>query len=152
MKKIKIQDLKQGMVAGIEIQLPFEADTYREDYFEWTASSLTAGFRTKEISGGILQAWHHVPVFREVETHVDAEMFYFIKGTAIMLFADMTDGEPDMDSVQILRILPGSQILVPAGKGHFVAVAEDSEPVYAVIVSPKMDAPRKPLPEPVQGV
>jgi hypothetical protein len=152
MKQIKIQDLKPGLVKGLEVQMPVETAGHRENYFEWTASSLTAKFLSPEISGGVLQTWRHVPVFHEIETHIDAEMFYYVSGVALMLFIDVKDGRPQMDSAQIVRIQPGTQLLISAGKGHFVAVAESAESVYAVVVSPKMDAPRMPLAEAVEGV
>lgn len=152
MKKIQIQDLKPGLVAGIEVQLSSMADTYRETYFEWTATELISKFNSNEVSGGVLKAWHHVPLFTEIETHVDTEMFYFISGIALMVFVDVIDGKADIATAQIVRIQPGTQITVQAGKGHFVAVAEGSDPVYSVVVSPKMDAPRIILPEAVEGV
>jgi oxalate decarboxylase/phosphoglucose isomerase-like protein (cupin superfamily) len=152
MKEIKIQDLRPGLVDGIEVQMPSEGDPYRETYFEWTASSLVASFETNEVSGGVLKTWHHVPVFREAEAHVGAEMFYFLAGVALMLFIDYKDGRPDPDTAQIVRIQPGTQIIIPAGKGHFVAVAEGDEPVEMIVVAPKMDAPKVALPIPVAGV
>ena len=151
MKKISIQDLKPGLVKGIEVQMPVQVAGHKENYFEWTASSLIAKFQSAEISGGVLQTWHHVPVFNEIETHTDAEMFYFVSGIALMLFVDIKDGQPGMGSAQMVRIQPGTQLIIAAGKGHFVAVAESKEPVYAVIVSPKMDAPRISLKETVEG-
>lgn len=152
MKKISIQDLVPGLVGNIEVQLPATEAGYKESYFEWTASSLMMSMNTTEVTGGILKAWHHTPVFFEVETHVDAEMFYFISGVALMLFVDMDNGKPVLDTAQIVRIKPGTQIIIPAGKGHFVAVAESSEPVNAVVVTPKMDAPRVSLTEPLEGI
>ena len=152
MKKIKIRDLKPGLVDGIEVQMPLEAEVYREAYFEWMASSLVAHFGTNEISGGILKAWHHEPIFREAEAHVDAETFYFVSGVALMLFVDYRNGQPDLETAQIVRIQPGTQLVISAGKGHFVAVAEGDDPVYIVVVAPKMDAPRVSLPIPVEGV
>jgi len=151
MKKIQIQDLKPGLVTGVEVQLPSKTDTYKETYFEWTATQLISKFNSNEISGGVLKAWHHVPVFTEIETHVDTEMFYYISGVALMIFVDVIDGKADIATAQIVRIQPDTQITVQAGKGHFVAVAEGSEPIYAVVVSPKMDAPRLALPEAVEG-
>jgi mannose-6-phosphate isomerase-like protein (cupin superfamily) len=151
-KKIQIQDLRPGLVKGVEVLTPEESPGYQETYFIWTASPLTAKFQRNEISGGILEAWRHTPVFSEVETHCDNEMFYFRSGVALMLFVDIKDGHLDMDTAQIVRIRPGSQIIIQAGKAHFVPVAENSEHVIAVVVSPKMDAPRLWLPEPVEGV
>jgi mannose-6-phosphate isomerase-like protein (cupin superfamily) len=149
--KIAIHDLTPDLVKGVEVQLPPVQPGYRETYFEWTPSSLTAQFKSPEVSGGILEAWRHTPVFTEVETHVDAEMFYFVSGVALMLFADLKDGKADLETVQIVRIQPGTQIIIAVGKAHFVPVAADSEPVVALVVSPKMSAPRVALAEAVEG-
>jgi oxalate decarboxylase/phosphoglucose isomerase-like protein (cupin superfamily) len=150
--KIPILDLEPGLVSGISVQMPDTVTPYRDTYFEWNGSSLISKFRTAEISGGMLKTWHHVPVFKEIETHIDAEMFYFRSGVAIMLFMDVESNRPTMDSAQIVRIQPGTQIIIPAGKGHFVAVAETDEPVEIVVVAPKMEAPRITLPTPVEGI
>jgi mannose-6-phosphate isomerase-like protein (cupin superfamily) len=151
-KRIPIQDLEPGLVGDIKAQMPGAVAPYKDTYFEWIGSSLICKFRTPEISGGILKTWHHVPIFSEIETHIDAEMFYFVSGVAIMLFMDVDGGQPNLDSAQIVRIQPGTQIVIPAGKGHFVAVAEGDEPVEMIVVAPKMDAPRITLPIPVEGV
>jgi hypothetical protein len=151
MKEIKIADLKPGVVKGVEVLMPAAADPYQETYFEWTASPLTAKFQKSEVSGGILQAWHHTPTFTEVETHCDQEMFYFISGIALMLFVDVKDGQADLATAQMVRIQPGTQIIITAGKAHFVPVAADAQPVLAVVVSPKMAAPRIALAETVEG-
>jgi mannose-6-phosphate isomerase-like protein (cupin superfamily) len=152
MKEIPIIDLVPGTVKGVEVQLPQGEPGYRETYFEWTASSLTAHFKSSEVSGGILQAWRHVPLYKEIETHIDSETFYFITGTGLMLFIDVKDGVPDIATAQIVRVRAGTQLIISAGKGHFIAVAEDSEPLFMLVVAPKMDAPRLSLPEPVLGV
>jgi oxalate decarboxylase/phosphoglucose isomerase-like protein (cupin superfamily) len=152
MKKVAIQDLKPGLVKGVEVQLPTDKVGYRETYFEWTPSSLTAKFKTVEVCGGVLRAWHHTPVFHEIETHVDAEMFYFLSGVALMLFVDVKAGCPNMETAQIVRVQSGTQLVIEAGKGHFVAVAESEDPVNMIVVSPQMDAPRKFLMEVLEGV
>ena len=152
MRKIKILDIAPGLINGIEVHMPNDTETYRETYFEWTPAGLAAMFNSKEICGGVLKAWRHLPAFREAETHADKEMFYFISGTAIMMFIDCKDGKPDITTAQIVRIQPGTQIVISAGKGHFVAVAEGAEPVVAVVAAPKMDAPRVALSEAVEGI
>jgi mannose-6-phosphate isomerase-like protein (cupin superfamily) len=152
MKRVTIQDLTPGLVKGISVQLPPAQPGYRETYFEWTPSSLVAQFKSLEVGGGILKAWRHTPVFIEVETHCDNEMFYFLSGVALMLFADFKDGQANLETAQIVRIQPGTQIIIAAGKAHFVPVAADSTPVVAVVVSPQMGAPRVPLAEAVEGV
>jgi oxalate decarboxylase/phosphoglucose isomerase-like protein (cupin superfamily) len=151
-QEIRIEDLRPGLVAGIDVQMPQAAETYRERYFEWTASTLETSFATSDISGGVLKAWHHTPIFREAEIHADAEVFTFLQGVALMLFIDYAEGRPDPETAQIVRIQPGTQIVIPAGKGHFVPVAEGDEPVEIIVVAPRMDAPRQPLPAPIAGV
>ena len=152
MQQIKIQDLAPGIVKGIEVQMPGAVSPYQDTYFEWFGSNLITKFETNEISGGVLKTWHHVPIFKEIETHIDAEMFYFMSGVAIMLFMDVNDGQPVMNSAQIVRIQPGTQLIIPEGKGHFVAVAEGDVPVEMIVVAPKMDAPRISLPIAVEGI
>lgn len=150
--ELKIKCLEPGMIEGVEVQMPCSAEVYKERYFNWESTTLTAKFNSTDVVGGILTAWHHTPVFSEIETHVDAEMFYFQTGTATMLFIDVKDGKPDMDSAQLVYIKAGTQIIIAAGKGHFVPVAADSTPVQAVVVAPPMDAPRMNLPETIEGI
>lgn len=141
-----------GLVNGVIVQMPGSESIYHETYFNWSGSSLIAEFNRSAISGGILQAWHHVPVFSEIESHIDAETFYFVSGVAIMLFADIHNGKADLESAQMVRIQPGTQMIIHAGKGHFVPVAEGDEPVQIIVVAPKMDAPRVSLSEVITGV
>jgi mannose-6-phosphate isomerase-like protein (cupin superfamily) len=139
-------------VKGVTVQLPLVQPGHRETYFEWTPSSLTAPFQSPEVSGGVLRALRHTPTFHEIETHVDAEMFYFVSGVALMLFVDVKDGQVELDTAQIVRVQPGTQLVVAVGKGHFVAMAESEAQVEMIVVSPKMDAPRMGLAEAVEGV
>ena len=152
MLKVNIQNLTPGVVSGVEVQVPGSINPYRENYFEWAGSSLAATLQTKEISGGVLKAWHHVPIFKQIETHIDAEMFYFVSGVALMLFMDVENGSPMMKTAQVVRVQAGTQIIIPAGKAHFVPVAEGDEPVEIVVVAPRMDAPRIDLPDSVEGI
>ena len=122
MREIPILDLKPGLVPGLSVAMPGDKP-YGETYFEWTAAPLTSTFKTREISGGTLKTWRSVPCFSQIETHGDAEMFYFLEGTAIMLFADMKGGKPDRASIQIVRIAAGTRVIIPEGKAHFVPVA-----------------------------
>ena len=151
MKEIRIQDLKPGLVPGLSVAMPGDRP-YGETYFEWTAAPLTTTFKTRNISGGTLKAWKSAPCFSQIETHVDAEMFYFLEGTAIMLFGDVKNGKPEQASLQVVRIPAGTRVIIPEGKAHFVPVAENDTPVSIVVVAPRMDAPRMALQEAVLGV
>lgn len=150
--KAIIQDIATAQIQGVQVALEQQIIPYNENFFCWKEAVLTADFHTNQVSCGMLKAWHHQPIFSEVETHVDSEMFYFISGTALMLFADVKNGTPDMKSVQIVRILAGTQLIIAPGKAHFVAVAQDDEPIQAMVIAPKMAAPRIPLPEVVEGI
>jgi hypothetical protein len=150
--KIQIQDLSPKLVPGIEVQMQAVIVPSRENYFEWAASSLVAKMHTNEVSGGVLRAWRQAPVFREIETHIDAEMFYFVSGVALLLFIDVKDGQPDPETAQLVRVQPGTQIVISAGKGHFVPVAEGDQPLEVIVVGPKMEAPRMPLPVVIEGI
>jgi oxalate decarboxylase/phosphoglucose isomerase-like protein (cupin superfamily) len=69
-----------------------------------------------------------------------------------MLFMNIKDGQPDPETAQVVRIRAGTQLVIPAGKAHFVPVAEGDEPVEIIVVAPKMDAPRMPLPFEIVGI
>ena len=148
--KVKIQDLKDVAIKGVNVAFTESCDTYREDFFEWTAFPVVTRFKTDKIMSGLLQGWHHTPNFSVIEYHEDAEQFFFTEGTALMLFIDIVDGKPAMDTAQIVRIPAGTQLDIAAGKGHFVAVAEGCT-FKAIVVSPVQDAPRMDLSETVCG-
>ena len=148
--QVKIQDLKDVTISGVNVAFTDTCEAYKEDFFEWTAFPVVTGFNTGNIMSGLLQGWHHTPNFDKIEYHADAEQFYFTEGTALMLFIDIKDGKPAMDTAQIVRIPAGTQLDIAAGKGHFVAVAEGCT-FKAVVVSPVQDAPRMDLPEMICG-
>jgi len=52
----------------------------------------------------------------------------------------------------VVRIQPGTQIVISAGKGHFVPVADGDETLEVIVVAPKMEAPRMPLPVVIEGI
>lgn len=149
--KIKITDIAETAIEGVTVYHNTETP-YAEDYFEWAHSPLTAPFSASDISGGILTCWHHTFTFHELEYHEDQEMFYFMQGTAVMVFADQEQGTVVPDSIQMVKIPAGTQLIIQKGKAHFVPAALDSTPVKIVVVSPNMEAPRLSLKEPVTGV
>lgn len=124
----------------------------RENYFEWTISSLVAKMHTNEVSGGVLRTWRHAPIFQEIETHIETEMFYFVSGVALLLFMDVKEGQPYLETAQVVRIQPGTQIVISAGKGHFVPVVDGDETLEVIVVAPKMEATRMPLPAVIEGI
>jgi len=152
MKEVPIQDLAHGVVKGIALQMPGEGMVDREEYYEWAPSGLAAVFQTNSVAGGVLISRPHPPRFEKAETHIDAEMFYFRMGTALMLFIDLDGETPIMHTAQVVRVQPGTQMVVPPGKGHYVPVPEYEERLEIIVVAPKMGDILIPLPEPVVGV
>lgn len=150
--KVGITNIEDTKVKGIRTYFPEKSVSGQERYFKWEESSLLAKFNTGEVSGGILSAWHHALEFQQVEFHKDEEMFYFLSGSAIMLFIDIYEGKVKMETAQVVRIPMGTQIVIEKGKGHFVAIAEGDEPVKMVVVSPKISAPRVNLEETIYAV
>lgn len=150
--ELKITDIAGTPISGVRVALPedYKKGIYREDYFTWTGMPLVSPFATGDIMMGVLEGWHHTPNFDKIEYHADKESFYFMTGTALMYFVDIRDGEPVMASGQIVRIPAGVELEIEAGKGHFVAVAEDDH-FAALVTSPRQDAPRLALPETVCG-
>ena len=148
--EVQITDLKNTAISGVRSLFPDSYDTYREDYFEWTAFPLVSEFKTGKVTTGLLEGWHHTPGFSVIEWHEDNEIFCFLDGTALMLFVDIENSFPVMESAQIVRIPAGVTLEVAKGKGHFVAVAEGC--CYkAIVVSPVQDAPRIALSETIVG-
>jgi len=152
MKTVRIEDLRSGLVSGVDIRLPTREGVHREAYFEWEVSPFRTAFMTSNVVGGLLTVWHHVPCFTEVEYHGDCEKFFFLSGTVLMLFADLKAGVVVPQSLQIVRIQAGTHLVIFPGKAHFIPVAETIDPALLLIVAPTMEAPRIALSAPVLGV
>ena len=150
MMKVKIQDLKNVTIKGVNVAFTETCKPYKEDFFEWTAFPIVTKFKTDKIMSGVLQGWHHTPNFSQIEYHEDAEQFFFTEGPALMLVIDIENGKPVMNTAQIVRIPAGTQLDIAAGKGHFVAVAEGCT-FKAIVVSPVQEAPRIDLDEMICG-
>lgn len=149
--EIRIQELAEAKVSGIRYCRKDELPSHKEAYFDWTAFPLISTLDSTQVTCGFLKAWHCVPEFHMIETHTDKEIFYFIKGTCLMLLCDMRDGAPDLDSAQIVRIREGTCVEIEGNKAHFVAVP-DSDYYEALVVAPVQEGPRMELPEPVLAV
>jgi hypothetical protein len=150
---IKIQDLKNVNIRGVEVCFTETIkDIEKLDHFEWTSWPLETTFNSKTMVAGLLQGWHHTPIYNKLEYHTDAEIFYFYEGTALMFFIDLDEKDnPLMDTLQMVRIPAGALINVEARKGHWVAVAEDDK-YAAIVVAPKQGDIHVDLPEEICGV
>ena len=85
-----------------------------------------------------MKTWHRDPVFQKLEYHDDYEKFVFLSGNALFPVADTRDGAVCAGSFRVLRVTPGTEVLVPPGKAHFMPVAEGDEPVRITVVCPEM--------------
>lgn len=146
---VNIQELKDGLVRGVKVILPEDMETNALDWYQWTTAEAKASFDSPVVNGIIVKAWKHVPTFQEVEYHGDTETQFFISGDAIMVFLDIENDLPIMESVQVVHIRPGTMIVIEKGKGHFVPVAKDDTPVIIAVTIPPTDFPHILLDEPI---
>lgn len=148
---INIQNLSEMKITGVNYCLEKECKPYKETYFDWVAYPMVNDMKTSEVVCGLLTAWHHVPEFTQVEFHEGEETFFFVEGECIMIFCDLENGKPVMESIQIARIQPGTELHVEAGKAHFVPIPVGDR-LRAIVVAPNQEAPRVLLPELVRGL
>ncbi|MEG1516164.1 MAG: hypothetical protein RSD95_14855 [Clostridia bacterium] len=148
---VKICNLRETTVSGVKAVYSDSYETHRDHYIEWTPFPISSEFQTGRVMAGLLQAWHHAPVFPWVERHEDNEMFYFVEGTGLMLFMDYVDEKPVLETAQVVRIPEGVTLEIAKGKGHCVAVAQ-GDTYKVIVISPEQDAPKTQLTEEVCGV
>lgn len=149
--RVPICDSRTASVSGVRFCHMDDCETYRETYFTCTPLGLHSVFENADnVVCGILEGWHHVPSFTQLETHKDTETFVYTDGVALMPFCDIVDGEPDYSTAQIIRIEAGTQVEVSAGKAHFVAVAEGRH-FRTLVYCPDQPAERICLKEPIEA-
>lgn len=151
MHKVIIEDWDKVTIPGVRFAAKAHQEMIREDYFECTTMPLKTGMKTDEVVCGVLEGWHHTPVFRVWESHKDAETFYYFRGTALMPFCELKDGKLDLSTAKIVRIPAGVQVEVLAGVVHFVAVAEDDR-FSCLVYSPDQGGDRIFAEEAIEGV
>ena len=149
--EIKIKNIADVEIKGVTVAVDTTQGTYKETYFEWTGFPVVSPFKSNDISCGLLQGWRHTPEFNEIEYHEDYEQFYFYQGNCIMLFVDIENEKPVIESAQIVYIPQGTQLDIAPGKGHFVAVANE-DTFKALVIAPKQDSPRYSLTETIKGI
>ena len=148
---IKIKHIKETTIKGVNYSFTNDDSTYKERYFEWTGFSLITPFHSSNIMNGLLQGWHHTPEFTQIEFHEDYEQFYFYENDCLMLFIEIENHEPLMETAQIVYIPQGTQLDIAPNTGHFVPVAVN-DTFKAVVTSPNQEAPRIDLPEKITGI
>lgn len=138
--KLRIQDIRQAALNSVTVQLPDAVPAEQVGHYKWFPSSITVPFSTTQISGGIVYAYPHAIEFDKVEYHEDYELYSFYQGSAAMILCDIVDGKPVSESIQLIRIEAGTQLLLHPYKGHYVPIALGEEAVRFNVVSPKMAA------------
>lgn len=152
MKKIRICPIEQLDVPGVHVRLPGDVDVYEESYLRWHGTRLQLEMKNTLVAGGVLKVWRHQPVFQKLEYHDDREKYVFLQGNVIMPFADVKDGMIVESSLQYARIQAGTEILIEAGKAHFMPVADDTDCALAMVICTNMPYYHVFLKEPVCGV
>ena len=135
--ELKIKNWEKGLTDGLEVEFINESPP-EGDYYDWRPSNLITKFSTNEIAGGIVKA-RDIPVsYDKIEYHDDFEAFYFVSGEGVMLFCDISGGEPD--NFLMLRVKEGMKLSVAPDKAHYVPIStKKGETIEAVVISPKMN-------------
>lgn len=94
MRKVLIVDWRDVNVKGVHFAHVDEQYTHREDYFTCTPMPLRLHSCTNDVVCGVLNGWHHTPVFRIWETHRGQRSFTFSTARRLCLFAIIKMGSP----------------------------------------------------------
>ena len=120
--KVHVINAEDAKISGVRFAFPGEENLLCSGHFEWRSFPLETMLRTNKVISGILQGWHRTVEFDTLEYHDDTENFYFTEGTCIMPFGTRVGDSVDPDSLQLVRIRPGTQVEVKAGKLHYVPI------------------------------
>ena len=120
--KVQVINAEDAKISGVRFAFPGEENLLCSGHFEWRSFPLETMLRTNKVISGILQGWHRTVEFDTLEYHDDTENFYFTEGTCIMPFGTRVGDSVDPDSLQLVRIRPGTQVEVKAGKLHYVPI------------------------------
>ena len=138
MIKVPLVEICTENLQGLTVQKPGDYDLFKDDYFEWRGTKLPVSFKDEQVFGGIMKTWHHLPMFQKLEYHEDYEKFIFLHGTALMPFADIENGEIVKNSLRVVKIPAGTELLIHPYKAHFMPVALGDEPVEIVVIAPEV--------------
>ncbi|NLI54054.1 MAG: hypothetical protein GX417_06965 [Clostridiales bacterium] len=146
--KLKIVNIEEADLKDVRVALPNTGSVLRRGNFEWTAFPVETVFKTNRLISGLLEGWHRMIEFDTVEYHDDAENFLFFEGVSLMLFCDREGDRLLPESMQLVRIMPGTQVEVKAGKCHYVPIPE-TDRFRAYVVTPLQESILIPLAESV---
>lgn len=146
MLKIKVENAEKATVNGVRFAFAEDGMLLAKEHFEWTSFPLETALKTNKVISGLLQGWHQKVEFHTVEYHEDTENFFFFEGECIMPFCDRNGEVPDMDTLQFIRIRPGTQVEVKAGKCHYVPIPL-TDTFRAYVFTPQQESVLMPLAE-----
>lgn len=146
---VKVENAETAFVRGVRFAFASQGALLEKEHFEWRSFPLETSLKTNKVISGWLQGWHRTIEFDTVEYHGDTENFFFIEGECIMPFCDQKDDKADMGTLQLVRILPGMQVEVEAGKCHYVPIPL-TDYFRAYVFTPRQESVLLPLEETVQ--
>jgi hypothetical protein len=122
--KLPIHNIEDVAIRGVRYAPASAGSLLEKEHFTWNSFPLETELKTNKVVSGLLQGWHRVVEFDTVEYHEDTENFFFFEGVSLMLFCDRDGQKPDLSTLQLVRIQPGTQVEVKAGKCHYVPIPE----------------------------
>lgn len=149
--EIRIINAEDASISDVRFAFPKSENVLRRGNFEWSSFPLESLLRTNKVISGILKGWHRTVEFDTVEYHMDTENFYFAEGVCIMPFANRIGDAVDIGSLQLVRIQPGTQVEVKAGKCHYVPIPE-GDTFRAFVFTPRQDSILLSLDDTVRGI
>lgn len=63
--QIKITDIENTSIEGVQVHMEKNDVSNEDGYFVWKESPLTAHFESGEVSGGVIDSWHHSLIFTQ---------------------------------------------------------------------------------------
>lgn len=117
-----VTNIEETAIRGVRAVNVRTGSLLQKEHFEWLSFPLETTLKRNQVVSGLLRGWHRTVCFDTVEYHEDTENFFFLEGTCIMIFCDRNGEEPDMNSIQLVKIPAGTQVEVEAGKCHYVPI------------------------------
>ncbi|WP_195542639.1 hypothetical protein [Massiliimalia timonensis] len=137
-------------VAGIAMYPIESAEKIQEDYFTAYFHRPSFPFQDSSVKCNLIRtAGSTWPVsIDKVETHSEPEVFCFVEGISTMLFVDVHDSKPDLESAVLLKIPPGTVLQISKGKAHYIGPALTPTAVCMVVESAHASTLYYPLDQP----
>ena len=132
---LPIRSLGKNTVPGVNVRFLHENEPFKGSYFNWWPDDEGLRFEGGDIRVGHLIAESCEPKITQIEYHGDAETFVYLDGEALVLFCDLKNGNVDLASFSLARILPFTQVCIEKNKGHSVPISLSRNIVNALVIS-----------------